>query len=146
METTPPDTRRLGTIYLLLGFAQAAHSIEEMRTHLYEFFWTVTGLFHSYLPGVPQFRMDAVTFAVINMTFIAVLLGTVPFVAAGRRWALFLAGVVGGIELLNGVGHLTGALLFRGYVPGAASAPLLLILGFFLLRELYRTSSLTRRP
>lgn len=129
-------TSRVGPIYLLLGFAQAAHSIEEMRTHLFDFFWTATGLFHQYLPAFPQFRMSAETFAVVNMTAIAVLLGCSPFVYAGRRWAYFLAGLAGVIEVLNGIAHLSGTLVFGGYVPGAASAPLLLILGFFLLREL----------
>lgn len=136
MQDNRPPANRVGTIYLLLGLAQAAHSIEEMRTHLYDFFWTVTGLFHSYVSSFPQFRMSADTFAAVNMTFIALLLGTVPFVAAGRRWALFLAGLVGVMEVLNGLGHLSGAVFFRGYVPGAASAPLLLLLGIFLLREL----------
>lgn len=138
METRPHETSRAGIIYLLLGFAQAAHSIEEMRARLYDFFWTATGVLHSTIPALPQFRMAADTFAVINMSLIALLLGTVPFVQAGRPWALFLAGVVGVIEVLNGVGHLSAAVFFGGYVPGAASAPLLLVLGFFLLRELRR--------
>lgn len=146
MKTTQPDTRRLATIYLLLGFAQAAHSIEEMRTHFYEFLWTLTGFFHSFLPGFPQFRMDSVTFAVVNMAFITLLLGTVPFVHAGRRSALFLAGVAGVIETLNGGAHITAAVVLGDYVPGLTSAPLLLILGFFLLRELYLTGRPSRRP
>ena len=141
MAAVPSDSRRVGAIYLLLGLAQASHSIEEMRTHLYDFFWTVSGILHSAFPGFPQFRMAADTFAVINMTFIALLLGTVPAVAAGKRWALTLAGVAGVIEVLNGVGHLSGAAFFGGYVPGAASAPLLLILGIFLLRELARSGA-----
>jgi hypothetical protein len=135
-------TSRVGPIYLLLGAAQTAHSVEEMRTHLFDFFWTATGLFHQYLPGFPQFRMSGDTFAVINMTLIAVLLGSSPFVYAGRRWAFFLAGLAGIIEVLNGIGHLSATVVFGGYVPGAASAPLLLILGFFLLRELRLSGAL----
>jgi len=131
---------RVGTVYLLLGVAQAAHSIEEMRTHLYEFFWTVTGLLHRAVPAFPQFRWQADTFAVVNMALIALLLGTVPFVEAGKRWALALAWVAGVVETLNGIGHLSGALYFGSYVPGAASAPLLLLLGIVLLRELCRRS------
>jgi hypothetical protein len=131
---------RVGAIYWLLGLAQAAHSVEEMRMHLYDFFWTATGLLHSTIPSFSQLRMASDTFAVVNMTFIAFLLGTVPFVAAGRRWALTVAGVVGVIEVLNGIGHLAGTVVFGGYVPGAASAPLLLLLGVFLLRELAKTS------
>ncbi|MEE9234756.1 MAG: HXXEE domain-containing protein [Candidatus Acidoferrales bacterium] len=139
MERSQPEFHPVGNIYLLLGLAQAAHSIEEMRTHLYEFFWTATGRLHSSFPSFPQFRMEADTFAAINMALIALLLATVPFVRTGRRWALFLAAVVGTIEILNGAAHLTGVVVFRGYVPGAASAPLLFLLGCFLLRELRRT-------
>ena len=131
---------RLASVYLLLGVAQAAHSIEEMRAHLYEFFWTVTGMLHRAAPVFPQFRWSADTFAAVNMVLIALLLGTVPFVDAGKRWALALAWVVAVVETLNGIGHLSGALYFGSYVPGAASAPLLLLLGIVLLRELCRRS------
>ncbi len=140
-----PQFTRLGAIYLLLGFAQAAHSMEEMGSHLYEFFWTITGIIHSHIAAFPQFRWNADLFAIVNMALIAVLLGTVPFAQSGKAWALFLAGVAGGVETLNGIGHLSGALFFRGYVPGAATAPLLLVLGISLLRELRRTGALRMR-
>ena len=140
--STTPTTNRLAPLYLALGFAQAAHSIEEMSTRLYDFFWTATGLFHQYVPAIPQFRMSAQTFAVINMTIIAVLLGTSPSVFAGRPWTLYLAGLVGIIETLNGAGHLAGVVVFGGYVPGALTAPFLFVLGILLLRELSRTGAL----
>lgn len=117
------STNRTGTLYLLLGLAQAAHSIEEMCTHLYNFFWAITGLVHQQIPAFPQFRMSADTFAVLNMGFIAFFVATVPFVYAGKRWALFLAGVAGVIEVLNGIAHLTGAILFGSYVPGGGLGP-----------------------
>lgn len=145
MHNNQPQFARLGAIYLWLGFAQAVHSMEEMGSHLYEFFWTVTGIIHSYIAAFPQFRWDADLFAIVNIALIAVLLGTVPFVHSGKPWALFLAGVAGVVETLNGIGHLGGALLFRGYVPGAATALLLLILGIGLLRELRRSGALRMR-
>jgi hypothetical protein len=132
---------RVATLYWLLAVMQAAHSIEEMRTRLYDFFWVVTGLVHSVIPSFPQFRMSAETFAVINMTFIAVLLGAVPAVQARRPWALALAGVAAVVEILNGLSHTAAAIYFGGYVPGAASAPFLFVLGVFLLRELIRSGA-----
>lgn len=141
MNTTAPPARRLTGLYVLLGLGQAAHSMEEMSAHLYDFFWTATGLLHSYVPSVPQFRMAADTFAVLNMGFIVFFLATVPFVYAGRPWALFLAGVAGVIETLNGIGHLSGTIVFGGYVPGAVSAPFLLLLGILTLRELRRSEA-----
>ena len=130
--------RRIGTLYWLLAFGQAAHSIEEMRTGLYNFFWTMTGVFHQAFPSLPQFRWDAVTFAAVNMGIITFVLGIVPSVREGRRWALGLAAVVAVVETFNGIAHISAALYFGGYVPGVASAPLLLILGAVLLRELAR--------
>jgi hypothetical protein len=129
---------RLTSSYWLLGLSQAAHSIEEMRMRLYDFFWVATGRLHEIFPAVPQLRMRAETFALLNMTFITVLLGTVPAVRARRPFALVLAGLAGAIEVANGIGHTAGASWFRGYVPGVATAPFLFVTGILVLRELGR--------
>jgi hypothetical protein len=141
----PPPVGRLGTSYFLLALTQAAHSMEEMATHLYDFMWTMTGVIHSRFASFPQFRMEADTFAVLNMGFIALLLGTVPYVRARKSWALFLAGVAGVIEVLNGINHLSAAVFFGRYVPGAITAPFLLVLGILMLREL-RCAGAMRAP
>ena len=120
---------RLTLFYWFLGLAQAAHSIEEMRMRLYDFFWVATGRIHEVVPAVTQMRMSAQTFALLNMTFITILLGTVPAVRARQPFALALAGVWGTIEVLNGIGHTAGAIWFRGYVPGFATAPFLFVTG-----------------
>jgi len=128
---------RLTLRFWLLGLAQAAHSMEEMRARLYEFFWVATGRLREVAPGFPQVRMSAQTFALLNMLFIAVLLGSVPFVRARKAPALALAAIAGVVEVLNGIGHTAAAVWFRGYVPGVATAPLLFVAGVLLLRELF---------
>ncbi|HEV8608523.1 MAG TPA: HXXEE domain-containing protein [Thermoanaerobaculia bacterium] len=128
---------RLTFRFWLLGLAQAAHSIEETLARLYDFFWVATGRLHELVPAITQMRMSARTFAVLNMSFIAILLGSVPFVRARKAPALLLAGIAGAIEVLNGVGHTAGAIWFRGYVPGVATAPLLFVAGVLVLRELF---------
>ena len=129
---------RLTLFYWFLGLAQAAHSIEEMRMRLYDFFWVATGRIHEVVPAVTQMRMSAQTFALLNMTFITILLGTVSAVRARQPVALALAGVWGTIEVLNGIGHTAGAIWFRGYVPGFATAPFLFVTGVLVLTELWR--------
>jgi Protein of unknown function with HXXEE motif len=129
---------RLTFRFWLLGLAQAAHSIEEMRARLYDFFWVATGRMHEIFPAVTQVRMSAQTFALLNMSFIAVLLGSVPFVRARKPLALGLAGIAGVIEVLNGIGHTAGAFWFGRYVPGVATAPFLFVMGVLVLRELFR--------
>lgn len=129
---------RLTFRYWLLGLAQAAHSIEEMRMGLYDFFWYATGRIREIVPSFPQMRMSAQTFALLNMAFIAILLGSVPAVRARRPFALLLAGAAGAIEVVNGIGHAAGAIWLRRYVPGLATAPLLIVTGVLVLAELLR--------
>ena len=129
---------RLTFRYWLLALAQAAHSIEEMRMRLYDFFWYATGRLREVFPGVAQVRMSAETFAVLNMAFITVLLGTVPAVRARKPLALLLAGAAGVVEVANGIGHAAGALWFGRYVPGLLTAPFLLVTGALVLGELFR--------
>ena len=128
----------VGKTYLVLGIIQALHSMEEMYTHLYDFFWTATGLFQRYIPILPQLKMSAEVFAILNMSFIVIILATVPFVESNRRWAIQIAWCWAVIEVLNGLFHLSGVILFSGYVPGALSAPLLLVVGVLLLIRLLR--------
>ncbi len=131
-----PPMSRLVKLYLFLGMTQAAHSIEEMVTHLYDFFWVVSGRLHHLFPWYPQFRWPVDLFGALNVLLVAVLLGSWPFVEQRRSWALALAGIAGVIETVNGLNHLTAAAVFRGYVPGAITAPGLLVLGPLLLHEL----------
>ncbi len=121
--------------FWFLGLAQAAHSAEEMSTKLYQFMWIATERL-----GLPRMGMTATTFAVVNMTIIAFLLGVAPFVAARRPGAVAIAWIAAGIEVLNGSGHIAGTVFFRGYVPGAATAPLLIAAGIALLNALRRDS------
>jgi len=122
---------RVALRFWLLGLAQAAHSIEEMSSRLYDFMWTATGRL-----GLPRMGMTPTTFAVANMVIIAFLLGVAPFVSLRRPWAMAIAWSAAIIEILNGCGHLAGTLVFRGYVPGAATAPLLIAAGLALLLAL----------
>jgi hypothetical protein len=128
------EVDRLGRAFWLLGLAQAAHSIEEMISRLYDFMWVATERL-----GLPRMGMTATSFAVVNMAIIAFLLGVAPFVSARRPWAVAVAWAAAIVEILNGIGHLTGALIFRGYVPGAATAPLLVAAGVALLVALRQT-------
>jgi Protein of unknown function with HXXEE motif len=138
IEQTAAFSGRIERQFWLLALAQAAHSIEEMASGLYDFFWIATGRLHAMFPSFSQFRMAPTTFAVINMTIIAVLFGAVPFVAARHPAAIGLAWIAAVVEILNGSGHLAGTVVFSGYVPGALTAPFLLWTGVLVLRELAR--------
>jgi hypothetical protein len=128
------QARKIGPVerrFWLLSLVQAAHSIEEMTSRLYDFMWTATERL-----GLPRMGMTPTTFAVTNMVIIAFLLGVVPFISQRRPWAIAIAWAAAIVEVLNGCGHLAGTLVFRGYVPGAATAPLLIAAGVALLLAL----------
>ncbi len=129
---------RLGALYLSLGVVQAAHSVEEMLSHLYDFFWVGSGVLHRSFAWYPQFRWPADLFGAVNMVLIATLLGSWSFVERRQRWALTWAGGAGAVETLNGFNHLAGVGVCRQYVPGAITAPILLALGPLVLREIKR--------
>ena len=129
---------RLTFRFWLLGLAQAAHSIEEMLARMYDFFRVATGRMHEVVPAIAQMRMSSQTFATLNMSFITILLGAVPFVRARKAPALALAGIAGAVEVLNGAGHTAGAIWFGGYVPGVGTAPLVFMAGILVLKELFR--------
>ena len=132
----PRSIDPLGRAFWLLGLAQAAHSIEEMVARLYDFMWVATERL-----GLPSMGMTATTFAAVNMGIIALFLALTPFVFARHPWAIGFAWLAAIVEIVNGMAHLTGVLIFRGYVPGAATAPLLLLGGFALLAALSRQRS-----
>jgi uncharacterized protein with HXXEE motif len=124
---------RIAFRFWLLALAQSAHSIEEMRAGLYDFMWEATPRL-----GLPRMGMTATTFAVINMGIIALLLGLAPFISAHRPWSAVAAWIVSVVEVANGVWHLAGTALFRRYVPGAGTAPLLIAAGIALIAALLR--------
>jgi hypothetical protein len=113
-------SRRSKLLFLLLVIAQAAHSVEEYVTRLFEVFAParfVSGLITEHL---------AVGFAVVNAVFVAV--GVWCWfgpVRAGGRAGRLVAAVWAAIELANGIGHLAIAASSGGYFPGSLTAPVL---------------------
>jgi hypothetical protein len=120
-------------LYLLLGLAQAAHSVEEVLTGLWLALPAVTGWLQARLPRVPVLEWNAQGFAAANITIVALLLGTSGFVFLRQPWTKHLVRVVSFVEMLNGLGHLSAALLTGRYFSGSISAVFLFILGLLAL-------------
>jgi hypothetical protein len=126
---------RSRTTFLLLIVAQAAHSIEEYVFHLYDVFMparVISGLFSNDL---------AFGFAFANVAL--VLFGVWCYLArvrpshlTARQWVWPWVAV----EASNGIVHPAVAVWRGEYFPGVITAPVLLVLAFYL------GSRLTRRP
>lgn len=114
--------RKGQAVFLLLILAQAAHSVEEYVTKLYEVF-------------APARFVSSLVSANLGVGFVVVNAGLVGFglwcwavpVRSGWPAAHGLAWFWVILELGNGIGHSVLALSRRGYFPGVATAPLLLV-------------------
>lgn len=119
----------------LVILAQAAHSIEECRYRLFDVYAParfVSGLFSS---------NPAVGFALGNTVLVlfgvwCLLARVWPSHPSARGYAWFWTG----LELANGVNHVLLSLSRGGYVPGVATAPLLLATSCYLGARLIRQS------
>jgi len=115
-------------IFLCLILAQGAHSIEEYVTRLYVVFPPAR-----FVSSLVSHDL-AVGFLLVNTALVAFGLWcwAVPVrsrwpLGRGLMWFWIL------LELGNGIGHAVLALSRRGYFPGVATAPLLLLFASWLV-------------
>ena len=125
------DSSRVSTAFGGLILAQSAHSVEEYIGRLLETFppaRMVSGLVSDNLER---------GFVIANVTLIAFGLWCWAWpVRRGWSSAAPLAWLWVAIELINGLGHPLWSVLQRGYTPGVATAPVLLVLALYLTKQL----------
>ena len=125
--------RRSRAAFLSLVLAQAAHSIEEYVTRLYEVF--TPARFVSSLLSTDL----ATGFAVANAALVAFGAWCWAFpIRSGWRSARGLAWSWALLELGNGVGHSVLCLVSGTYFPGTLTAPILFVLAAWLATRLAR--------
>jgi hypothetical protein len=134
--------------WLLLVGALAVHVIDEALTDFLDFY---NPLVLSIRSQFPWFPMPTFTFGVWLaglVLLVTVLVALAPMVRRGGTAMWLLSWVLSLIMLGNGLGHLAGSVYFQRWLPGAASAPLLLAASVFLLHatEQRRRADLARRP
>lgn len=127
--------RRSQLVFLLLIGLQAAHSVEELVTGLYDVFGParfVSGLISGDL---------ATGFAIANSAIVALgLLCYLGPVRSGRPSSRAWAWPWIGVELGNGIVHTTMAVVVGGYFPGVVTAPILFAVATWLAVLLRRTA------
>ena len=119
--------------FLVLVIAQATHSVEEYLFRLYEVFPParfVSGLISTDL------RTGFIAFNVAFVTF-GFWCYAIP-VRKGMPAALLLMWFWVVVEILNGIGHPVISIIERSYIPGTATAPVLLIIALYLLIQIVK--------
>ena len=119
-----------------LVLTQAAHSIEECVGHLWESFPPAR-----FLTSLVSSDLER-GFVLLNVSLLA--FGVWCFLWPVRRgWpvAVALAWLWAVVEIVNGIGHPLWSLRERGYTPGLATAPVLLVLAVYLAYQLRRANA-----
>ena len=132
------ETRRLGRAWLALTLVLAAHVADEALT---DFLSVYNPIVKSARERFAWFPMPTFTFG-IWLTglclLVAILLMLTPLAFRGARVIRLLAYPYGAIMLLNGLGHLAGSAYFGRWMPGATTAPFLIVASLLLWRAAWR--------
>jgi hypothetical protein len=110
----------------------------------------LTGFLDFYNPLVQRIRAEYSWFPAPTFTFgvwlaglialVIVLLLLAPAVRRGVRGTRLASWVLTVIMFFNGVGHLAGSVYFDRWLPGATSAPLLLVTSIWLGHTTWKRS------
>ena len=124
---------RYARAWMFLVAALALHVLDE----------ALTGFLDFYNPLVRQLRdrlgfwpMPTFTFGVwlSGLVALVVILALLtPAVRRGARGTRLLSWVLAVIMLGNGIAHLAGSVYYQRWLPGATSAPLLLVASIMLM-------------
>ena len=113
--------------FLALVLLQALHSVEEYAFKFYEVF-PPAKLLNETLPGIARPGFIVFNMALVLFGLWCFFCRIEPGAASARRWAWVWVA----IELYNGLGHPIWAVIVRGYNPGLATSPVLLVVAIFL--------------
>jgi hypothetical protein len=129
----PAYDRRFGRAWLALTAVLAAHVLDEALT---DFLSVYNPIVRAARARYPWFPMPTFTFGpwITGLAILVLLLVALAPLAYARnpivRAASYPFGV---IMLLNGIGHLAGSLYFGRWMPGATTAPFLIVTSIGLL-------------
>ena len=120
--------------FLMLVLIQGMHSVEEYFGKLWKVFQPA-----KILSGLVSKNLET-GFLIINIgLFIFGIWSWAIPVRKDYSIARIIIWIFIVIELINGIGHPIWAIYERSYVPGVATAPILLILAVYLFNELRKT-------
>jgi hypothetical protein len=125
--------RRHGCAWVALCAALAAHVADEALTDFLSFYNPMVVSLRERLGWWPMPVFTFETWITGLVIAVVVLLALSWFAFRGARAMVWLSYVLGGLMLLNGLGHSLGSVYFGRLLPGVYSSPLLLAASLWLL-------------
>lgn len=134
----PAGNPEQGRAWVALTIAFAAHVMDEALTGFLAVYNPAVIRIREFLPWLP---LPTFTFPVwLTGLIFAVLLafGLSRYVFRGAVWTRRLSVGYGILMLVNGISHLAGSVFLKRVMPGAYSAPLLIVASLWLLSSVFR--------
>ena len=124
--------KKIRVIFLLIALLQGLHSIEEYYGELWDVFPPA-----NYICGLVSNNPEN-GFVIVNISLFILLMLTwlTTFSKNVTAKPLLWFWVI--LELINGIGHLVWGIIERSYVPGLATAPVLLVLSLITMKLLVK--------
>lgn len=128
--------RRFGILWLFFGYSLALHALDEAGNNFLFFYNANVIAMRRTWPSFFMPVLSLQSFIGIMLCGLAVWLALVPLAFRRRTWMRVLAvpvALLGGIA--NGCVHMIASIVYRRFMPGVYTAPLILLAGILLLRD-----------
>ena len=118
----------------MLVAALALHVTDEALTHFLDFYNPLVLRIRAQIRWFPMPTFEFSVWLVGLVLGVIVLSLLTPLVRRGAAGTRLLSWILVVIMFLNGTAHLVGSVYFQRWLPGATSAPLLLLTSVMLAR------------
>jgi hypothetical protein len=131
-------TSQFGRAWVAMALTIAVHVTDEAATDFLSVYNPAARAIRARLPFLPLPTFTFRVWLAGLILGILLLLALSPLAFRGRRWTIWAAFPLGILMFGNGLGHIGGSIYLGRLMPGAYSAPLLLIASAWLLRQAWR--------
>ena len=126
---------RFGWAWLALATALAVHVTDEAANGFLAFYNPLVLALRARLAWFPAPTFTFGEWIAELTIFVAVLLALSFQAFEEKRWIVWPAIILGVVMTGNGFGHIAGSIYYGRLLPGTYSAPLLLLISPWLVRE-----------
>jgi Protein of unknown function with HXXEE motif len=126
-------TRHMRAWLMLVG-ALAIHVVDEAFTGFLGFYNPLVLNIRSWLPWFPMPTFTYGVWLTGLIVLVSLLTLLAPVIRRGGVVSRLASWILSVTMFLNGVGHLAGSVYWDRWLPGATSAPLLLVASLLLVR------------
>ena len=127
--------KKFANYFFVLVIFQLLHSTEEIIFKLENWMPIVSGKVHNIISFFPVIVFPEEGFIVANIILVIVMAIFTRFVYKEYGLAIKIAKIASIVEIINGAGHISMAIILFRYFPGSITGIGLIIFGVFCLKN-----------